>query len=89
MIYIYFQIVIPFKTLCMLGYFHDLFCPLLTLFKIVVFFSKKIFHNTTSVSNSLDPDQARRSVGPDLGPNCSQISSRQDYWPLTGEELNN
>ena len=24
------------------------------------------------MSNSLDPDQARRSVGPDLGPNCFQ-----------------
>ena len=22
------------------------------------------------MSNSLDPDQARRIVGPDLGPNC-------------------
>ena len=26
--------------------------------------------NTTRVSNSLDPDQARRFVGSDLGPNC-------------------
>ena len=25
--------------------------------------------NTTRVSNSLDPDQARHLVGPDLGPN--------------------
>ena len=24
------------------------------------------------MSNGLDPDQARRSVGPDLGPNCLQ-----------------
>ena len=24
------------------------------------------------VSNSLDPDQARHFVGPDLGPNCLQ-----------------
>ena len=24
------------------------------------------------MSNSLDPDQARRVVGPDLGPNCFQ-----------------
>ena len=24
------------------------------------------------MSNSLDPDQARRIVGPDLGPNCLQ-----------------
>ena len=26
--------------------------------------------NTIRVSNSLDPDQARRFVGPDLGPKC-------------------
>ena len=25
-----------------------------------------------TVSNSLDPDQARQHVGPDLGPNCLQ-----------------
>ena len=28
--------------------------------------------NSIRVSNSLDPDQARRFVGPDLGPNCLQ-----------------
>ena len=26
--------------------------------------------NTIKMSNSLDPDQARRIVGPDQGPNC-------------------
>ena len=31
-----------------------------------------------SVSNSLDPDQARRFVGPDLGPNCLQRLSADD-----------
>ena len=30
------------------------------------------FGNIPSVSYSLDPDQARHSVGPDLGPNCLQ-----------------
>ena len=30
------------------------------------------------MSNSLDPDQARRFVGPDLGPNCSQRLSADD-----------
>ena len=35
-------------------------------------FSEYCFRNTTSVSNSLDPDQGRRFVGPDLGPNCLQ-----------------
>ena len=28
--------------------------------------------------NSLDPDQARRFVGPDLGPNCLQWLSSDD-----------
>ena len=32
--------------------------------------SKFSFRNTIRVSNSLDPDQDLRSVGPDLGPNC-------------------
>ena len=32
------------------------------------------------VSNSLDPDQARRFVGPDLGPNCfAKVVSRRLY----------
>ena len=30
------------------------------------------------MSNSLDPDQARHFVGPDLGPNCSQMLSADD-----------
>ena len=31
-----------------------------------------------SVSHSLDPDQARQNVGPDLGPNCWQRLSTED-----------
>ena len=30
-------------------------------------FQKKYFRNTIRVSNGLNPDQNRRSVGPDLG----------------------
>ena len=30
------------------------------------------------MSNSFDPDQARYSVGPDLGPNCLQRSTADD-----------
>ena len=30
------------------------------------------------MSNSLDADQARHSVGPDLGPNCLQRLSADD-----------
>ena len=39
-----------------------------------------IYHNsrTIRVSNSLDPDQDRRYVGPDLGPNCLQRLSAVD-----------
>ena len=37
--------------------------------------SKNSIGNTNRVSNSLDPDQAQQSVGPDLGPNCLQILS--------------
>ena len=33
-------------------------------------FPKHSFRNIIRVSNSLDPDQARHLVGPDLGPNC-------------------
>ena len=32
------------------------------------------------MSNSLDPDQARRFVGPDLGPNCLQKLSFKDFF---------
>ena len=41
-------------------------------------FSKKSFTNTIRASNGLDPDHDRRSVGPDLGPNCLQMLSADD-----------
>ena len=41
-------------------------------------FSKNSFSNTISVSNTLDLDQARRFVGPGLGPNGSQTLSADD-----------
>ena len=33
-------------------------------------FSNILLKNTMRASNGLDPDQDRRFVGPDLGPNC-------------------
>ena len=42
------------------------------------FFLKNSFRNTISLSNSLDPDQARHFVGPDLGPKCLQRLSADD-----------
>ena len=39
--------------------------------------------NTIRVSNSLDPDQARHFVGPDLGPNCLQrLSAAATSWDV-------
>ena len=42
-------------------------------FKNQYFSKKKVFRNTIGVSNSLDPDRDRRSVGPDLDPNYLQM----------------
>ena len=41
-------------------------------------FSKRSFSNTIGMSNSLDPNQARRIVGPDLVPKCLQRLSADD-----------
>ena len=35
------------------------------------------FFNTIRVSNSLDPDQARHFVGPNLGPYCLHLGYQQ------------
>ena len=57
-----------------------LFCRLLIFSKST--FSKNSFRNTIRVSNSLDPDQARHYVGPDLDPNCLQRLSADDTSTL-------
>ena len=51
-------------------------CVCLFIFKLP--FSKISFRNTISVSNSLDSNQARRFVGPDLDLNCLQRISADD-----------
>ena len=44
-------------------------------------FSKNSFRNTIRVTKSLDQDQARRRVGPDLSPNCLQrLSADATSW---------
>ena len=48
----------------------------MTFFQINFFTNS--FRNTIRVSNSLDPDQDRHNVGPDLGPNCLQRLSADD-----------
>ena len=54
-------------TLCMLCFY----CHLLTFSKLTA--SKNSFRNTIRVSNDLDPDQYRLSVGPDFGQAYQQI----------------
>ena len=63
---------------------HGRTMPPLVELLLILTFSKKIFRNTIRVSNSLDPDQALRFVGPDLGPNCLQ---RLSAVVTDGEEL--
>ena len=48
----------------------------LQIFFFKLTFSKKHFRNKTRVSNSLDPDQARLNVGPDLDPNYLQFNQK-------------
>ena len=38
--------------------------------RLLIFFQNQCFQNILRMSNSLDPDQARLFVGPDLGLNC-------------------
>ena len=60
--------------LCMLGNLHIVVVcfVICTLVLASICFQRK-FRNTVRVSNRLDPDQARRSVGPGLGPTCLQM----------------
>ena len=55
-----------------------LFCRGLIFFKINVFEKKSSGIPSLRVSKSLDPDQVRHSVVPDLGPNCLQMLSAND-----------
>ena len=44
--------------------------------------------NFLRVSNCLDPDQDRHSVGPDLGPNCLQrLTADEKKLPLARKRL--
>ena len=61
---VYFDQLLAFQILLLL-FFHTLL--------FAIFYSLDAgFLNTIRVSNSLDIDQARHFVGPDLGPNCLQ-----------------
>ena len=64
-------ILFGFLTLCKLENFSCFFSHLLTFFSNLTL-SENYFRNTISVSNSLNPDQARQHVGPDLDENHVQ-----------------
>ena len=52
-----------------------LFAPWENIHPLIFFkinFLENSFKNTIRVSKSLDPDQARHFVRPDMGPNCLQ-----------------
>ena len=75
---VYINQLLDFRILLfVLFFFHTLLLCHSLLFELDVF-------NTIQVSNSLDPDQARHFVGPDLGPNCLQRLSAD----IAGKELN-
>ena len=68
-----------------------MFCRLLIFIKIN-FLEKKSFKNIIRVSNSLDPDQARRFSGPVLGPNGLEIlsvddTSRKIRWKMQSVQI--
>ena len=43
--------------------------------------------NIIRVSNGLDPDQDRRSVGPGLGPNCLGMLSADDEFDASRQKV--
>ena len=53
--------------------YHFTFCEMFYPFQNKLFTQKKL-----RVPNSLDSDQAKRFVGPDLGQNCLQKLSAED-----------
>ena len=58
---------------------------LIFFFSKLTIFKKDNFNNTIRVSYSLDSDQARRFVGPDLGPDCLQRLSEDVHVPANKE----
>ena len=70
-------------SFCMMGNFSLFFDVCWQFSKLT--FSKNSFRNTIRVSSSLDPDQDRHYVSPDLGPNCF-ISRRQNLQFFSGCE---
>ena len=53
--------------------------------KVVIFSKEKYFGNTISVSNSLNLDQARQVVKPDLSPDVCEWIIYKYYIPCAGD----
>ena len=60
----------------MLGNFAFYFSSVV--FCVLIFLSKTFFRNSFNASNSLDPDQVRRFLGPDVVLNSFQNLSTDD-----------
>ena len=76
-----------YLSICMLGNCSCFYFRLLTFSKIK-FFKNKPTRHTIRVSNSLDQDQDRHSVGLHLDSNCLQKAiGRQQNYPLACKEL--
>ena len=76
MFHMKYLVIFGLLTLCILGNFSCFLLSADFFFKINFFQAN--FRNTITVSNCLDPDQARHFVRLDLGGNCLQKLSADD-----------
>ena len=77
---VYFDQLLDFPILFLLFLHTLLLCHILFTFWMLDFF------NAISVSNSLDPYQARHFVGPDLVPNCLQRLSADKVGKMSANK---
>ena len=77
--------VVSIKSVNLFACFSRFCCCLLIFSKKN--FLQNYFRNTVQVSNSLDPNQDRQNVGPDLGPNCLQRLSADDKVTASKERV--
>ena len=73
----------------MLGNYSCFCCRLLTFSTTTKHQTQEHYKSVKTLANSLDPDQDRQSVGPDLEPNYLQMFSANDKLKslLASEEL--
>ena len=66
---------------------HSVICHFCCLTHLKKNYEKVISGALSWTSNGLDPDQVRRSFGPDLGSKCLQMLSADDNSPLARKEF--